>query len=207
VPEEHHFRTGVALIVAGFGSAQEHEQLVRTIRESLPPLFEFVTPLPYTQLQKMLDESALAYEKALYIDELTDEVAGVFAEHLPRKTALLSVVPVFHLGGAYRSVPDDATAFGGSRVARINLNIAAVCGTPEELASDRAWVRSFWNALRSHASNAGGYVNFMTEMDEDRVRVSYGPAKYERLSRIKAQYDPDNVFHRNANIKPALQPV
>ena len=64
-------------------------------------------------------------------------------------------------------------------------------------------MRETWEALRPFSSNQGGYVNFMTDVDEDRVRASYGAAKYARLSAVKAKYDPDNVFHLNANILPA----
>jgi len=209
VPSEYHFRPGFALVVVGFGSAEEHARVVQPVRDAGGQLFELVTPMPYTQLQKMFDEAnpwgILGYEKALYLDELTDDAIRVIVEYLPRKASPLSFTPVFVLGGAYRRVPEDATAFGGSRSARFAFNIAAICPTPDLLAADRAWVRSFWQALRPHASGAGSYVNFMTEYEEDRVRASYGSTKYQRLERIKADYDPDNIFHLNANIKPALQ--
>ncbi len=68
-------------------------------------------------------------------------------------------------------------------------------------------MRSFWEALRPYASSSGSYVNFMAEYEEDRVKVSYGTSKYERLARLKAIYDADNLFHLNANIKPALAPA
>jgi FAD binding domain-containing protein/berberine-like enzyme len=208
VPQEHQLAPGFALLIGSFGSPEEHAEIVAPVREALAPLFELVTPIPYTQLQKMFDEGNAwgthAYEKALYLDELSDEVIAIFADQLPRKASPLSFVPVFPLDGAYTDVGEDDTAFGGSRSARFVFNIAAICPVPELLEADRAWVRGFWEALRPHASGSGSYVNFMTDIEEDRVRAAYGAVKYDRLSRIKADYDPDNVFHLNANIKPLV---
>jgi FAD/FMN-containing dehydrogenase len=72
------------------------------------------------------------------------------------------------------------------------------------LTADRAWIRAYWGDLVRHSATVGSYVNFMAEFEEDRVRASYGAQKYERLARIKARYDPENILHLNANIKPLL---
>jgi hypothetical protein len=100
-------------------------------------------------------------------------------------------------------VGDADTAFGGSRTDQYAVSLAAICPEPEGLTADRAWVRALWDDLLPLATDPGSYVNFMTEYETDRVRASYSAAKYERLARIKGRYDPGNVFHRNANIKPS----
>ena len=207
VPEQYHFTPGNALIVAGFSSAEQHQRLIDPIRAALPPLFEFVTPMPYTALQQMLDGAfpwgIHAYAESLFLPGLPNEAIDVLAENLPAKSSPMSVVPIFPLGGAYSDVDDSDTAFSGSRTARFSLDPAAAAPNPELLTADRAWLHGLREKLGPYANKSAAYLNFITECDDQRVRHAYGPAKYERLARIKADYDPDNVFHLNANIKPA----
>ena len=103
VPEQHRFRPGHALLVVGYGSAEEHQAVVAPIRSSLTSLFELVTPIPFVALQQLFNESAtwgsLSYEKALYLDELSDAAIAVIAEHVPKKTSPLSFCPTFMLSG------------------------------------------------------------------------------------------------------------
>jgi hypothetical protein len=207
VPVEHHFRPGYAMVVTGFGSAEEHEQVMDKIRAALPPLVEFASPMPYTALQQLLDEANgwgfHYYDRGLYLDDLTDEAIQVITEQAPLKQSPGSVLLFYRLDRAYSSVDDDATAFSGSRSPGYAAFFIAACPTPEVLEHDRAWVRSFWDALMPHSRGIGSYVNAISDTGvDDRVRASYGE-KYDRLAAIKAQHDPDNVFHRNANIKPA----
>ena len=210
MPEEHRFKNGHALIVVGFGSPEDHAGVIAPVREGMKPLFELVTPIPFVALQQMLNKSShwgtLAYEKALYLDALSDAAIAVIAEHTPKKKSPLSFLPTFRLDGKYLARSDADSAFGGSRSGGYVLNIAAHAppGSPRDLyEADRAWVRSFWDAMRPHATGSGSYVNFMAEVEEDRVKAAYGREKYARLARIKRAWDPDNVFHLNVNIKPA----
>jgi hypothetical protein len=190
--------------VPSFGHAH---RTVAPIRERLSPLFEIVTSLPYAALQQMLDAAAPfglhAYEKSLDLVDLTDDMITVITEHAARKTSPLSFVPAFYLNGAFCRVGENDTAFSGRRNPHYPLHMNGTRPDAEGLTVERTWVRSLWDTLRPLAQGDGGYVNFIGEADDNQVRASYGPEKYERLARVKAEYDPGNVMHRNANIKPA----
>ena len=208
VPSRHHFAPGYALLLAGFGSGPDHARLATEIGQRLPPVAGLVTTLPYVELQQMLDEAnawgAHCYEKGMYVEDLTDPVIDVLTEHVPRKSSAMSSLLLYRLDGAYSRAGEDETAFGGGRSPRYGAFIVGCAPDAARLDADRRWVREFWAALRPQAIGSGdGYVNAATEYPGDRVRASYGAAKYERLATIKAAYDPGNVFHLNANIAPA----
>jgi FAD/FMN-containing dehydrogenase len=206
VPAEYHFAPGHALMLAGFGAPAEHAAAIDAAAAACPPLFRFTAPIPYTGLQSMLDDSAPwgihGYEKALLLDELSDPAIDVLVDRAPSAASPMSFALVLRLAGAFARVGDDATAYGGRRDPHYLVNVAGIAPDADTLAADREWVRSTWDLLRPLARDGGGYVNFQAEADTDRVRESYGP-KYQRLAEIKRAYDPDNLFHRNANIAPA----
>lgn len=207
VPERHHLALGHALLVVGLGTAEEHAAMVAPAREGPTPLFEFLTPIPYPALQQMLDDSApwgiLAYEKAADLPELTDGAVAVIAEAARAKTSPMSFLPIFALRGAFCRAEPGATAFGGSRRPHYVCNVAALAPAAEDLEKDRAWARRTWHQLMRWAGSAGSYVNFQVEVDEERLRAAYGAGTFDRLRRVKTAYDPENVFRRNHNIRPA----
>ena len=164
--------------------------------------------MPYVVLQQLLDEANAwgqhGYDKATYVENLSDEVIDVVTDQVPAKNSPASGAFFYRLDGAYSRVGDDDTAFGGGRSPRYAVFMAALAPDADLLAADRRWARDFWTALRPHAIGSGdGYINGSTDFQDGQIRTSYGAAKYERLARIKAEYDPDNVFHLNANIVPA----
>jgi hypothetical protein len=83
------------------------------------------------------------------------------------------------------------------------VNLAAFYEGPEDRAVREAWVSDFAGALRQ--SDAGAYVNFLADEGEARIRAAYPGATWDRLTGIKARYDPTNLFRLNQNIPPAAE--
>ena len=63
----------------------------------------------------------------------------------------------------------------------------------------KRWDRAVRADLQPWASGAV-YLNFIGDEGQERVVAGFGRENCERLATIKAQYDPDNVFHLNHNI-------
>ncbi len=89
VPDALHFAPGFGLVVVGFGSPEEHAEVLDRIRTALPPAFEFATPMPYVALQQTLDEpndwGRYAYEKGCYLEELSDGAIDVITAGVPEE--------------------------------------------------------------------------------------------------------------------------
>ena len=104
------------------------------------------------------------------------------------------------LGGATSRQRPDATA-DGQRDALFLMNVHGRWENPADDQRCIRWSRELFKAAAPFASG-GVYVNFMTADEGDRVRAAYG-GNYERLARVKLQYDAGNLFRTNQNIAPA----
>jgi FAD/FMN-containing dehydrogenase len=103
--------------------------------------------------------------------------------------------------GAAARVRAEETAFG--RRPPYLIAFESSWTDPQETEANIAWARGAYTSMQRFASS-GIYLNFpgFGEEQEELVRAAYG-TNYERLARLKAQYDPANLFRMNQNIRPA----
>jgi hypothetical protein len=145
------------------------------------------------------------YWKADYVRGLGDDLIDVAVESYERVASPRSLMLFIPVNGAASRVPADATAFPHRDGNLVGVGIYALWEDPANADENVAWARQTWSAIQPFASG-GVYVNDLSQDEgQDRVRLAYG-SNYDRLARIKAAYDPDNVFCLNANVKPVVPP-
>jgi FAD/FMN-containing dehydrogenase len=175
------------------------------VRRFGPPVVDHIAPRPYVELQTLLDPTAPRgarnYWKADFMHELTNDTIDLVVEQTNRMTSPLSQLHVHHLGGAMRLAPPGVGSAFAHRDASFIYNAIAMWSDPTEDDRHIGWARDTFDALRP-ASYGSAYVNFLGDEGSERVRAAYGD-NFERLARLKAQWDPDNLFRLNQNIAPA----
>jgi FAD/FMN-containing dehydrogenase len=208
-PAEHHGKPVVIPIFVYTGDPATGERLLQPVREWGKPLIDLSGTYPWTVLQHMFDpfvpkKTQRYYWKNLYISRSDDDV-------LDRLIEIAATTPSRHtylvwqpLGGAVARAGDDETAFGPRKVGTM-FEFDSMWVDPAEDEKNIAWTREAWADLQRY-SNGGLYINFpgFGEEGEQLLRAAVGNANYERLAKVKAKYDPKNLFRQNQNIKPAV---
>ncbi|MFI1940047.1 FAD-binding oxidoreductase [Streptomyces purpureus] len=171
----------------------------------IPHVAEVVAELPYADFQCMLDDppGMRNYWSAEYLELFPDEAAEQFCDLAtsmpmpsPSQHALLPMGgAVARSGGQYpvpwRQSPWAVHPFG-------------VWEDPADDERGRQWVRDVRKGVQPWTAGHV-YLNFIGQEGRERVVAGFGAGNYRRLAAVKAEYDPDNVFHLNHNIEPTSE--
>jgi FAD binding domain/Berberine and berberine like len=206
IPEEHHGRLSIMALVCWCGPMDEGERVIGQLRALGEPLADMVQPMPYPGMffEPESDDGEeyrpTAAARTMFMDRVDGDVAELIMRRLESSDAAMRVVQLRPMGGAIARVPVEDTAFA-HRQSRIMTNIAAFYEGPDDRPRREEWVTKTAADLRQQ--DAGAYVNFLGDEGPDAVRSAYPGATWDRLTRIKAEYDPGNLFRLNQNIPPA----
>jgi len=205
-PPEIHGTPVVVVAAAHCGPAEEGERVVQPLRELAQPVVDASGPWPWLGLQSGFDaifpQGELRYWKSRSVTELSDEVIGDIIELAGRRPAPLSDIVIWHHGGAMSRVAEEETAYGG-RDTQFLVTAEASWTDPAQNEEAIAWAREVFDAMDRYSTGAV-YLNFpgLGEEEDSLARAGYG-ANYDRLTALKAKYDPENLFRMNINIPPA----
>jgi hypothetical protein len=204
-PEAIHLRKVCGIVWCYVGGEQDAAAAMAPLLDAVPePLMHGVAPMPHPTLQSAFDalypKGEQWYWRADFVNEIPDEAVAIhqrFAEAMP---TLKSTMHMYPIDGAAHDVGSTDTPWS-YREANWGSVFAGVDPDAANVGVVRNWSIDYFEAL--HPYSAGGaYVNMMMDEGQERVRASYRD-NYDRLARIKAQYDPENLFRVNQNIQPA----
>ena len=202
VPTDVHGKLVIFGMIAYAGDDESAQRAIAPLRALATPIADMVKPMQYAAMYPPEDPNMhpTAIGRTLFLDDVDEATAQMMFEHLTKSDAAMRVTQLRVLGGAAARVPADATAYA-HRSKRMLVNVAAFYTTSEDRVLRERWVKEYARTLQP--DDVSGYVGFLSDEGDARVRGAYPGKTWERLTKIKAQYDPTNLFRLNQNITPA----
>jgi FAD/FMN-containing dehydrogenase len=203
VPAEAVGQPVVAILGVFNGDPAAGEAAWAPFRALATPIADTVGLMPYPVIYKYTEAASLptvSAHRSVFLDTVDDTVVEALRDAYAASPAPMTMLQLRVLGGAIADVPNGATAYAHRTAPAL---VFAYAATPDPAAIDacRRWADEFLDRLRSRG--IGTYVNFLEDEGEARIRDAYPASTYRRLAAVKAAWDPQNVFRRNQNIRPA----
>jgi len=202
-PEELHHKQFCGIVWCYVGDPEKAEEIFKPIL-AMNPVFQHVGFMPYPSIQTLFDgmlpPGLQWYWRADFFNELGREVREKHLEFGSKIPTPLSQMHLYPVSGAAGRVAkgDTAWAYRDAKYAGVIVGI-----DPDPANADKItkWCKDYWEVVHPYSSG-GAYLNFIMDEGQDRIKASYKD-NYERLTKIKKKYDPDNFFRVNQNILPA----
>jgi FAD/FMN-containing dehydrogenase len=202
VPEHLQDQLVCGALVTYLGDEASGREVIAPLLE-LEPEGQMIAELPYAELQCMIDDPPgyRNYWSAEYLMEMPDAALDRFCA---RAEDMIVPSPSQHIlfpwGGAVSRNAGASTAI--NRDARWVVHPLGLWEDPADDERGKQWSRDLCADVREWATG-GTYLNFVGDEGQDRVVAGYGRENYDRLAAVKAEFDPDNLFRHNHNVRPA----
>ncbi|WP_171235033.1 FAD-binding oxidoreductase [Ruegeria sp. HKCCA6837] len=203
LPAEWHGREVLIFAACYSGPMDEGEKAMTALRALGEPIVDVISPHKFVDWQAAFDPlltpGARNYWKSHDFDALSSDAISGLLKAISSLPDPACEVFIAHVGGAMARVQAGSTAYP-QRSAHFIMNVHTRWEDPGKDAECIDWARKLYDQMQPHASGSA-YVNFMPEDEEDHMAGAYGD-NGEKLSKIKGNYDPDNLFRVNHNILP-----
>ena len=197
IPDDLRGQPAVAIAGMHAGATADAEAALAPIRESAA--LDAFEPTTYADFQSSLDDPP-GYRNwwtAEYLKDLGDEAIDAIVAHAEGLPAGPAQIFIPAWGGAVARGPEGPLT---GRAARFVVHPLLLWEHAADDARNIAHGRR-WREILAQYRTGATYLNFTGDEGADRVRAAYGP-HYERLARVKAGWDPSNVFRATGNVRP-----
>jgi FAD binding domain/Berberine and berberine like len=198
------YSAGLVVTACWSGASSGAELAITPFGSLAQPISGSFGNMAYVDLQKRNDETLAwgqrHYSKGGFLGKIDGAAIACMKNAVAHAPTANSDVYVLQLGGAVNDIEDNATPYSG-RAASYYWIASAVWNESSEDTRCVAWGRSAAKSLAA-ISMQGNYVNEQADFGKDVAFNAYGAEKYDRLAKLKARFDPGNLFRLNQNIAP-----
>ncbi|GEM47294.1 FAD-binding oxidoreductase [Deinococcus cellulosilyticus] len=206
VPAEAVGKPVVGIVGCYSGDVQIGEQVFKPFRELGNPVADLSGVMPYPALFTLMAEGEAAGNfhtvRSGFIKEMHQDFVPVLVDQCIRQMAPTQFVSLRVLGGKMAQIPSSSAAFS-HRDKGYLIMVSNMSPSKDHLPMLWAETERMWSALTPFTE--GLYGSFAGSRDTHSVQDVFSQSTLARLSHLKAQYDPENVFSRNINVAPAAK--